>query len=356
MSMRADIVAGPSLRVHDLSVPFGDETGVEHLSFNVERGERFVIVGASGAGKTTLLRAIAGLTPVAAGHVEVLGRDVTRLPPEQRDVVYLHQTPLLFPHLSVFENVAFPLRVRRRPETEVHSRVHDTLGVVRLDGFAPRAPRTLSGGQRHRVALARAIVARPALLLLDEPLASLDPALRDDVRAAILGLQETYRPALIMVTHDFDEAGLVADRVAVLLDRCLAQIDPPAHLFTRPASLSVARFLGIPNEVDGRVEAGGEFVSALGRVRLESSLPPGPAVAVFRADAVRVAPEGAPARVVGVRHLAQRTTVECELADAVRASKVQVQLDGGDVPATGDIVRLAVVPRGVTLFTAATSG
>jgi putative spermidine/putrescine transport system ATP-binding protein len=296
------------------------------------------------------------LTPVAGGRVEVLGRDVTMLPPERRDVVYLHQTPLLFPHLSVFDNVAFPLRVRRRPGHEVTRRVHDTLAAVRLDGFATRAPRTLSGGQRHRVALARAIVARPALLLLDEPLASLDPALREEVRAAILALQRTYHPALIMVTHDFDEAGLVADRIAVMIDRRLAQVDAPVHLFTRPASLSVARFLGIPNEVGGRVDATGEFVSALGRVRAESSPPPGPAVAVFRADAVRMVADGAPARVVGVRHLAQRTTVECELVAAPASTRLEVQLEGADVPAAGDIIRVAVLPGGVTLFSAATSG
>ena len=341
--------AGSALRVVDIGVAFGAGAGLSGVSFDVGAGERFVIVGASGAGKTTLLRAIAGLAP-ATGRVEVAGRDVSALPSERRDAVYLHQTPVLFPHLSVFENVAFPLRVRQASEASVRGRVREVLAAVRLDGFESRAPRTLSGGQRHRVALARAVAARPAVLLLDEPLAALDPSLRGEVREAIVAAQREYRPALVLVTHDLDEAGLLADRVAVLVDRRIAQVAAPAELFARPASLAAARFLGVANEVAGRVRGDGAFESPLGVLPLEGrGAMAGPAVAVFRPDAVRrvTPPEaGVAVRVVGHRHRAQRTSAVVALAGAT----LELPVDPLDIPPVGAELRVVVEPRLVTVF------
>jgi len=340
-----------ALRVRDLAIRFGDQAGLEGVSLEVGAGERFVIVGASGAGKTTLLRAVAGLAPVAAGRVEVAGRDVTALPPERRDAVYLHQTPVLFPHLSVFENVAFPLRVRRAAGALVAERVREVLAAVRLDGFGARMPRTLSGGQRHRVALARAIAARPALLLLDEPLSSLDPSLRDDVREAIVSIQREYRPALVLVTHDLDEAGLLADRIAILNDRRVAQVAAPAELFARPATLAAARFLGVANEVAGRVRADHAFESPLGVLRPNGGAPsPGAAVAVFRPEAVRCAEPGAEGaarvRVVALRHRAQRTTAVVSAG----STTLELPVDALDPPAVGAELLVLVDARHVTVF------
>jgi len=242
--------ARPVLEVRSLSVAFGDEPGLADVSFAVGEGERFALVGASGSGKTSLLRAISGDGRVAAGSVRVDARDVTGAPPEARGVVLLAQTPLLFPHLSVFENVAFPLRVRQVGDAELRDRVESALVAVRLPDFGPRRPATLSGGQARRVALARAVVARPPVLLLDEPLSALDPALRDELRTTILALHADYRPALVMVTHDLDEAGQIGDRIGVLIDGTLAQIGPPETVFRRPATPAVARFLGLPNEIE----------------------------------------------------------------------------------------------------------
>jgi len=318
---------------------------------DVAPGERFVVVGASGAGKTTLLRAVAGLTPVSGGRIDVAGRDVTALPPERRDAVYLHQTPLLFPHLSVFENVAFPLRVRRTRAADVVTRVRDALAAVRMDEFAGRAPRTLSGGQRHRVALARAIVARPAVLLLDEPLSSLDPTLRDEVREAILALQRAYRPALVLVTHDFDEAGLIADRVAVLIDRRIVQTAPPGELFIRPATLAVARLLGVPNEVRGVVTAHRAFASPFGCIPLDADIPPGAAIAVFRADAVYIADAGTPVRVAEVRHRAQRTTAVVTIDGSQPAAcPLEIPADPHAPPRVGDVVRIGIDGARMSIF------
>lgn len=277
----------------DLEIPFGEEPGLCGICVTVDPGERVAVVGRSGAGKTTLLRALAGLAPVRAGSVAIGGRDVTRLPPERRGAAYLHQTPVLFPHLSVGENVAFPMRVRQWKDAAVRARVEALLAAVGLSGFEPRAPSTLSGGQRHRVALARAIAAEPELLLLDEPLFALDPALRQEVRSALLSIQAAYAPAMLLVTHDLDEAALLADRIAVLLDGSLAQMAPPAELFRRPTSLRVARFLGIPNEVPGRVTSDAWFESVLGMLPLPAGAPLAcDAVAFFQADAVSVSPAG----------------------------------------------------------------
>jgi ABC-type sugar transport system ATPase subunit len=232
-----------------LSVPFGAAPGLRDIAFAVGPGERLALVGSSGAGKTTLLRAVAGLAPITGGRVLIGQRDVTVEPPERRGAVYLHQSPLLFPHLDVARNVRFPLAVRGVRSREASERVDRALAAVQMESFGGRMPRTLSGGQRHRVALARAIVAEPAVLLLDEPLSSLDPALRAEVRDALRAAQEAYGPAMIVVTHDLAEAGLLTDRIGLLLGGTIAQLATPAELFRHPASLEVARFLGFPNEM-----------------------------------------------------------------------------------------------------------
>lgn len=255
-----------ALEVDGLDVRFGDAPGLHGITFGVERGERFVLVGASGSGKTSLLKALVGALPRAAGRVRIDGQDVTGWPVERRPAVLLAQTPLLFPHLTVFENVAFPLRVRRVASSEVVARVNGALAAVRMADLGARSPSTLSGGQARRVALARAVVARPPLLLLDEPLSALDPALREEIRGTILDLHADYRPALVMVTHDLAEAGRIADRVGVLVDGLLAQIGSPAEVFGRPASLAVARFLGLANELEAVLHPDGTLMAAGVRV------------------------------------------------------------------------------------------
>jgi putative spermidine/putrescine transport system ATP-binding protein len=303
----------PALLVQGLAVPFGSGPGLREVTFDVAAGERFVVLGASGAGKTSLLRALAGLSPVTDGTIAVAG-----------PAIYLHQTPVLFPHLTVYENVAFPLRIRGRPQAEIDGRVRAALASVHMGGFAPRMPRTLSGGQTHRVALARAVVARPALLLLDEPLASLDPTLREDMRRTILGLQADWDGAMVIVTHDLDEMSALADRVAVLLDRRIAQIASPAELLSRPASLAVARFLGHMNEM--RVS--------------------GDAVAVFPPTAVRPQANGFHARVSGLRVRVRGTTAVL----AVEGAEIEMSVDPFQPPEIGDELTVGLDPRGVVTF------
>ncbi len=337
-----------ALSLRDVSVPFGSADGLDKISLDIARGERIVLVGPSGAGKTTLLRAIAGLTPISAGTIEIGGRLRTDHPPERRDAVYLHQTPVLFPHLDTFGNVAFPLRVRGVAATEVRERVTQALAAMRLDGFERRRPNSLSGGQRHRVALARAIVAQPAVLLLDEPLSSLDPTLRDDVRGAIIQVQTESGAALLLVTHDLDEAGLIGDRVGVILDRRIAQIDAPSVLFARPASLAIARLVGISNEVAGILDADRMFVCSFGVISLRGDTSSvGPATIAFRPDAVSiVADSSIRALVVRLLHRAERTTALVEAGGVT----LEVLVDPLSPPRAGERVALKFDARRIAVF------
>jgi ABC-type Fe3+/spermidine/putrescine transport system ATPase subunit len=330
------------LAITDLDVPFGVRAGLQQLSLSIDPGERVVLLGPSGAGKTTLLRATAGLTPSSAGRISVAGREVTTRPAEQRGTVYLHQMPLLFPHLDVAGNVGFALRLRRPRPVDLAARVTAALHLVQLDGFATRRVQTLSGGQKQRVALARALVAGAPVLLLDEPLTALDPELRQDVRDALIAASsEPHRPAQLLVTHDLDDAGLLGDRVGVLLDGQLAQLSTPSALFAHPASLRVARYLGWPTILAGVVEADGGVSCALGCVRpgrmpLVALAPGTPVVIAARADALTPDPEGSlEVMVEGIRVRPTATTAqlrlgaerfECQTADDLTPGPVRLQV------------------------------
>lgn len=304
------------LVLRDVGIPFGAREGLRHLSLTVGAGEHVALLGPSGAGKTTLLRAIAGLEPMSAGCVIVGGRDVTRLEPEQRGVVYLHQTPMLFPHLSVIDNVGFPLEVRGASRAVARKRAGELLERVRLSNLSHRDANALSGGQRHRVALARALAANPRVLLLDEPFNALDPALRGDVRDAVFTmLAVDDGPAVVLVTHDVDEAAGLADRIVVLLDGVVAQDAEPSLLLSHPANAPVARFLGIPNIISGVVDGHGAFRCPLGA--FPTRLPQGRAALVCRPDAI-VARASVPASPLAIVRDVVREVVRSDVRDDVR--------------------------------------
>jgi putative spermidine/putrescine transport system ATP-binding protein len=268
-------------------VPFGDRTGLDDVTLAVARGERVALLGPSGVGKTSLMRAIAGLGVLSSGAVLVDGRDVAGQPPERRGVVYMHQSPSLFPHLSVADNVAFPLHVRGVARHAARATAFELLERVRMGFAAARSPSTLSGGQRHRVALARALAAEPAVLLLDEPFASLDPELRAEVRDAVVEILDRGNgPAVMLVTHDVDEAAGVADRLVVLLEGRVRQVGLPADVLSSPQSVAVARFLGIPNLIRGVRDERGVVTSALGRCERPGAA--GPVAVVARAGMLRI--------------------------------------------------------------------
>lgn len=272
--------SGQAVRLSGVSKNFGDHVAVKDLSLEVEPGEFLFLLGPSGSGKTTLLRLMGGYEQLSGGKIEIGGQDVTRLPVHHRNIGMVFQNYALFPHMTVAQNVAFGLKMRRVSDKDVKSRVGEALELVELDGLAGRYPAQLSGGQQQRVALARAIVYRPGLLLLDEPLANLDRRLRDNMRFELKRLQQLIGITTIMVTHDQEESLSMADRIAVLHQGQLEQIGPPAAIYTAPRSTFVAAFIGEMNVLRGKVTAleGARVQVQSDNLYFEIPLPPGRAV------------------------------------------------------------------------------
>jgi len=249
-------VSRPEVELLSITKRFGRVTAVDRFSLGVERAEFLAILGPSGCGKTTTLRMIAGLVEPDEGQVIIRGLDVTAEPPHRRGLGMVFQDYALFPHMSVFDNVAFGLRMRRMVEAEISRRVRQALQLVRLPDVGERLPKQLSGGQQQRVALARALAIEPAVLLLDEPLSNLDLKLRNELRVELKEIQRQVEITTIFVTHDQGEALSLSDRVAIMRDGVLEQIGSPLDLYERPRTRFVATFLGEANLFQGRVESG----------------------------------------------------------------------------------------------------
>jgi spermidine/putrescine transport system ATP-binding protein len=235
------------IALEKISRRYGSVSAVDDLSLAIAPGEFFSLLGASGCGKTTTLRIIAGFERPDSGRVRLMGLDVTEAPAHRRPVNTVFQNYALFPHLNVWDNVAFGPRSCRLPRSEIRRRVGEALDVVRLSDLAKRLPRQLSGGQQQRVALARALVNKPAALLLDEPLAALDPSLRQAMQAELKRIQREVGITFLLVTHDREEALALSDRLAVLHHGCLEQLGTPRQLYDEPSSAYVAAFLGGAN-------------------------------------------------------------------------------------------------------------
>jgi putative spermidine/putrescine transport system ATP-binding protein len=243
--------AGPAVSLRGVTKTFGDVVAVAGVDLDIAEGEFFSMLGPSGSGKTTMLRMIAGFELPTGGTVLLKGRDVTRLPPFDRDVNTVFQDYALFPHMSVAQNIAYGLRVRRVPKPERTRRVDEALASVRLEEFGARRPHQLSGGQRQRVALARALVNRPAVLLLDEPLGALDLKLREEMQVELKAIQQQVGITFIFVTHDQQEALTMSDRIAVFADGRIEQVGTAADVYEHPATEFVAGFVGTSNLLRG---------------------------------------------------------------------------------------------------------
>ena len=268
--------------------PGSEKPSVDRLNLEIETGELTALLGPSGCGKTTTMKMIAGLLPATSGDILFDGRSVLQDKPEHRGVVMVFQNYLLFPYMSVADNVGFGLRMRHVPKHEIERRVAEMLDFVRLPGLGSRRPKELSGGQQQRVALARALIVRPKVLLLDEPLSNLDAHLRFEMRDLIRTLQREMGITMIFVTHDQEEAVVLADRIALILDGRLKQYATPETFYGRPVDEATARFFGGQNFVPGTVEDG-TFASSLGRLVLPNGPADGPGVLTFRPENVRIA-------------------------------------------------------------------
>jgi putative spermidine/putrescine transport system ATP-binding protein len=291
-----------SLTLDRLGKTFAGQVAVADVSLEVAPGELIVLLGPSGCGKTTTLRMIAGFLAATSGDIRLNGQSILALPPYRRQMGIVFQSYALFPHLSVARNVAFGLEMQRMAKPAMKARVADMLRLVKLEALADRLPRQLSGGQQQRVALARALAIQPKLLLLDEPLSNLDASLRADMAREIRLLQRAGGITTIMVTHDQDEAMAMADRLVVMHDGRVQQINRQEEIFRRPANPFVARFIGRSNLITGRLERGAALVLADGAaINLAGRYPrSGPVSLAVRPENISLRAAGASdARVVG---------------------------------------------------------
>lgn len=241
----------PAIRFSGVSRAFADVKAVDHLDLEIHDGEFFTMLGPSGSGKTTTLRLIAGFDQPTAGSIQLYGQEVAGLPPYERDVTTVFQDYALFPHMTVGENIAYGLMIRKVPKAERQKRADEMLEMVRLPGLAKRKPSQLSGGQRQRVALARALITRPRVLLLDEPLGALDLKLRQQMQFELKALQEQVGITFVYVTHDQEEALTMSDRIAVFNLGKVEQVGSPTELYDRPTTAFVASFVGTSNLIRG---------------------------------------------------------------------------------------------------------
>jgi multiple sugar transport system ATP-binding protein len=284
----------------------GRVTAVDNVSLEIGDGEFMVLVGPSGCGKSTLLRMIAGLEEVSAGRISIGGRDVTELAPRSRDVAMVFQSYALYPHMNVRQNIGYGLKVRRAPKDEARRRVEDVAKLLGLEELLDRRPAELSGGQRQRVAMGRAIVREPQVFLMDEPLSNLDAKLRVGMRASLAQLHARLGTTTIYVTHDQTEAMTLGQRVAVLRDGRILQVDTPQRLYHEPGDVFVAAFIGTPamNLVEATVD-GGEIAFGGYRVPLDVRRRPAPAhgkvVLGIRPEAFAAAAPGASLPTLQVR-------------------------------------------------------
>jgi putative spermidine/putrescine transport system ATP-binding protein len=330
------------LEIERLSKHFGPTVAVHDVSLDVRDGEFVVLLGPSGCGKTTTLRMIAGFIAPTAGRVRLGGTDVTARPPWKRNAGMVFQSYALFPHLTVAENVAFGLEMRKVPRSEIASRIAEALRLVRLGGLSERLPRQLSGGQQQRVALARALIIRPDVLLLDEPLSNLDAKLRETVRVEIRELQHELGITTVMVTHDQEEALIMADRLVVMSEGSVRQVGSQRDLYERPADRFVAGFVGRSNLLAGTVVGPGRFQTdgGISIACLDGAL--GPGVIALRPERLVLGPAsaGLENRVSGtvelVSYLGSSIDVHVRVSPADRVVVSQPNRADSALPKEGD--------------------
>ena len=281
--------SAPLLEMRAVAKRFGSQDVLKNISLNIASGEFLTLLGESGSGKTTLLRLIAGFEQPTSGEIWMSGERLDTLPPHKRRVNTVFQNYALFPHLNVRDNVAYGLRVRGISKNEIPARVDEALNMVKMAGFAAARPSRLSGGQQQRAALARALVNRPQLLLLDEPLSALDANLRKQMQSELKALQREIGITFLFVTHDQEEAMALSDRIALLRDGALEQVASPREIYAHPATAYTARFIGQTNLLPGEIR---RSIVTCGVLRWPLDEPDGPVLFSLRPETIRLSPDG----------------------------------------------------------------
>ena len=337
-----------SVRLQGVVKRHGETTVLHGVDLEIHAGEFFVLLGPSGSGKTTTLRILAGLEPVSAGRVQLDGEDVTHDEPGARDVAMVFQSYALYPHMTVAENIGFPLKMMKRPPAEIAQAVQAAAARVRIDHLLARRPGQLSGGQQQRVALARAIVRQPRIFLLDEPLSNLDAKLRLETRLELRELQRDLGVTTVYVTHDQEEAMTLADRIAVFMEGRIVQIGTPREVFGRPAQASVAGFIGTPpmNLLPGAWS--GANVTVEGSTHpVATATPAERAVTLgIRPGDLRLQPQGLAARVLYVEELGDHAILNVQAG----LTRLKVKVNGLSPVNEGDTVHLGFEPEAAHLF------
>jgi multiple sugar transport system ATP-binding protein len=339
------------VRYDGIAKSFDGTQALAPLDLTVPEGRFLAMLGPSGCGKTTALRVLAGLERPTAGRVLIGSRDVTALEPRHRDVAMVFQSYALYPHKTVAENIAYPLRLRRRAVAERDEQVVRVARLLDIEGLLKRSPRQLSGGQRQRVALARAIIRRPQAFLMDEPLSNLDAQLRLQMRVEIKRLQRELGVTTLYVTHDQIEAMTMADLIAVMREGHLQQVATPAELYARPANLFVARFCGSPpmNVLQGEI-ADGAFRHAGGRLPLSDAPHRGPVQLGFRPEHAELTAPGEPGTLPGEIYVVEPLGNETLVGVRVDGALINARVSAGfDLP-VGQRCGVAVAPAHAHLF------
>ena len=348
-------MSDPFLHLSRIAKSFGTVEAVRDVDLAIGAGEFFSLLGPSGCGKSTLLRIVAGLEFPDAGSVIIDGNDVTSWPPEKRPTNMVFQSYAIFPHLNVFDNIAFGLRRARLARAELEQRVKQALAMVRLEGFGARRSAELSGGQRQRVALARALVRRPKVLLLDEPLGALDKRLREAMQLELRALQRDLGITFVFVTHDQEEALSMSDRVAVMSGGRVLQVATPRVLYEAPNCRAVADFIGSMNFFDATViglEGRTATLDAgpLGKIFVESppgfALPGNPVVLALRPEKISIGAEGAVfGTIASTTFLGERSHLLVDVGDIPKPIAVTIQNASSEIPpAPGEKVSLSWEP------------
>jgi len=340
------------VRFEDIVKMHGEFAALKGVSFEIEPGEFFALLGPSGSGKSTTLRILAGLDAPSAGRVFIDGQDITAADARDRDIAMVFQSYALYPHMTVYENIAFPLEMAKMTKAEIVPAVQEAARKVAIEHLLQRKPGQLSGGQQQRCALARAIVRKARLFLLDEPLSNLDAKLRLETRTELKKLQRSLGVTAVYVTHDQEEAMTLADRMAVFMAGEIQQIGRPADVFARPNSIDVAAFIGSPpmNLIPARYKDGGVAIAGH---RLETSLKSSgerDVVVGIRPGAVRIAAGGIPAVVELVEDLGDTAILDLDCS----GTSIRARVSDGDVPSEGTALSITARAADIHLFDATT--